>query len=224
MTKYKLVVFDMDGTLLKDRGIFVIAEKKGFIDELWKFIRDESMEYYKRSIEIAKLSKGFSQKEFLEIFRSVPVRENAKEVINKLKNSNIKTAIATDSYKFLADDLKGRLGIDYTFANNLIIDNDIITGELEIFNKELKEDFSSNRIYSICKSSVLEGLCEELGISLEEAIAVGDSKVDIGMIKKAGLGIAFHAKDIVKQNAQQHMSHGPMTSILHFLGITEKIG
>jgi phosphoserine phosphatase len=201
MTKYKLVVFDMDGTLLKDRGIFVIAEKKGFIDDLWRFIKDESMEYYERSIEIAKLSKGFSQNEFLEIFRKIPLQEDAEEVIKKLKKRNIKTAIATDSYKFLAEDLKQRLGIDYTFANNLIIDNDIITGDLEIFNKELKEDFSSDRIYSICKSCVLEDLCKDLDISLEEAIAIGDGIVDIGMIKRAGLGIAIQASDEVKKQA-----------------------
>jgi len=201
MTKFRLVLFDMDGTLLKDRGIFVIAEKKGFLDELWRFIKDESMEYYERSIEIAKLSKGFSKTEFLKIFRTVPLQKDAETVIKELKNKNIKTAIATDSYKFLADDLKERLGIDFTFANNLIIDDDIITGELEIYNTELKEDFSSDRIYSICKSCVLEQLCKELGIALVEVIAVGDSKVDIGMIKKAGLGIALNASDEVKKHA-----------------------
>ena len=49
----------MDGTLLEGRGIFVIAEKKGFINELWRFIKDESLEFYERSIEIAKLSRKY---------------------------------------------------------------------------------------------------------------------------------------------------------------------
>jgi len=215
MNKFRLVVFDMDGTLLKDRGIFVIAEKKGFIDDLWRFIKDESKEYYERSIEIAKLSKGFSQKEFLEIFRTLPLQDYAEEVIKELKNRNIKTAIATDSYKFLADDLKERLGIDYTFANNLITNDDIITGELEIDNTELKEDFSSDRIYSICKSCVLEELCKNLDIPLEETIAVGDGIVDIGMIKRAGLGIAINAKDEVKKHAD--VSSDSLKTILDYI-------
>ncbi len=201
MTKFKLVMFDMDGTLIQGRGIFIIAEKKGFKDELIKKIKDDSIDFYRRSIDIAKLSKGFNKKELLEIFRTIKLQENVEEVITELKKHGIKTAIATDSYKFLADDLKVRLGIDYVFANNLIINGDIITGELKIHNNDLTEDFFSGKIYSICKSCALEQLCKELGITLGEAIAVGDGKVDICMIKEAGLGIAFNAPDEVQRHA-----------------------
>lgn len=201
MSKYKLVLFDMDGTLLKDRGIFVIAEKKGFLDDLIRYIRDNSMEYYERSIKIANMLKGEKQSEFLKIFRGIPFNKNVEHVIAELKNRGIITAIATDSYTFLVKDVKNRLGIDYAFGNDLIVDNDIITGELEIHNKELAKDFSGNSIYSICKSSVLDQLCGELGIYVGEAVAIGDGIVDIGMIKKAGLGIAYKGSDKVKKSA-----------------------
>jgi phosphoserine phosphatase len=201
MGKFKLVMFDMDGTLIQDRGIFVIAEKKGFKDELIKQVNNNTLDFYKKSIEVAKLSKGLNKNEILGIFRSIKLSENVEKVIEELKKQKIKTAIATDSYKFLADDIKERLGIDYTFANKLIINSDTITGDLEIHNKNLTKDFFSGKIYSICKSCALEGLCKKLGISVNQAIAVGDGKVDIGMIKKAGLGIAYNAPEIVQQNA-----------------------
>jgi len=200
MRKFKLAIFDMDGTLLRDKGIFVIAEKKGFKDKLISILRNDSKEFYERSLEVAKLLKGQNKKEFLEIFRTVPYQDNIKDIIRELREKNIKTAIATDSYQFLADDLKQRLDIDYAYANNLLTNNDIITGELEIQNKNLLKDFNG-RIYSICKSNVLEQLCIDLGITVDEAIAVGDGRVDIGMIKKAGLGIAFNALDEVKSHA-----------------------
>ncbi|MCX6666910.1 MAG: HAD family phosphatase [Euryarchaeota archaeon] len=201
MDKFKLVLFDMDGTLLKDKGIFVIAEKKGFIEELIRLFKDDSREFYKRSIDIAKLQKGFSKKDFLDIFRTVPLQDHAKEVINELKNKKIKTAIVTDSYQFLADDLKERLGIDYAFANDLVTNGDTITGELVMQNKDLVGEFYTGKIYSICKSRVLEQLCKELGITEKEVIAVGDGKIDIGMIKRAGLGIAINALEEVQKNA-----------------------
>ena len=201
MSKFKLVLFDMDGTLLKGRGIFVIAEKKSFKNELLRLINYDGIDFYERSIDIAMLSKGLNKNELLEIFRTIPLQENVEIVIEELKKKNIKTAIATDSYKFLADDLKSRLGIDYVFANNLIINNGIITGELEIHNIELTKDFYSGKIYSICKSFVLEQLCYKLGMPVGESIAVGDGKVDIGMIKRAGLGIAYDALEEVQKHA-----------------------
>ncbi len=201
MNKFKLVLFDMDGTLIKGRGIFVIAEKKGFIDDLWKYIKNDSMHYYEKSIEIAKLSKGFKKADFIEIFQTVPLQDHIQYVLKELKKRDIITGIVTDSYQILADDLKQRLGIDYSFANNLITNNDIITGELDIHNKDLTEDICNRKIYSICKSCVLEQLCKDLEITLDESIAIGDGIVDISMIKKAGLGIAFNASEEVNKYA-----------------------
>ena len=194
-------LFDMDGTLLSDRGIFVIAEKKGFLEDLIRDIKDESMKYYERSIKIAMLSKGQSKQEFLDIFRTVPFNKNVEFVIKELKKRGLVTAIATDSYQFLADDVQNRLDIDYAFANKLEFDGDIITGGLEMHNKSLAKDFNSESIYSICKSCVLDQLCRDLSISVEEAAAVGDGIVDTGMIKKAGLGVAINASDKVKKHA-----------------------
>ena len=71
----------------------------------------------------------------------------------------------------------------------------------KIHNQDLIKDISGNKIYSICKSCVLEQLCKDLNINLDQTIAIGDGIVDIGMINKAGLGIAFNATDEVKKYA-----------------------
>lgn len=200
MTKFKLAMFDMDGTLLKGRTIFVFADKKGFMDELLNIINSDRISYEK-SIEIAKLSKGMNGSELLEIFRDIPLQEHVETVIRELKNKGITTAIATNSYQFAADDLKDRLGFDYAFANNLIIDNDIVTGELIINNKNLIKHCDGCKIHSICKEQVLESLCKKLGITEEEVIAIGDSEIDNCMLERAGLGVAFNASEKVQQHA-----------------------
>ena len=200
MTKFKLAVFDMDGTLLKGRTIFVFAHRKGFMDELLDIINSDRISYEK-SIEIAKLLRGMSGSELLGIYRDIPLQEHVETVIKELKKKGIIIAIATNSYQFVADDLKERLDFDYAFANNLIIDNDIVTGELKINNKDLIKHCDGCKIHSVCKEQVLESLCKKLGISKEEAIAVGDGEIDSCMLERAGLGVAFKASEKVQQHA-----------------------
>ena len=197
--KYKLVMFDMDGTLINGRSIFIFSEKLGFTDKLLRSIHSNK-EPYEKSIEIAQFLKGIRSKDLLDIFRKIPFRDNVEKVAQKVKEKNLTTAIVTDSYQFIADDLKKRLHFDYAFANNLIIEKNIVIGKVNIHNSSLKR-CETGIIYSICKGMILDQLCVQLNISPSEVIAVGDGVVDIGMIKKAGLGIAYHASEQVQQHA-----------------------
>jgi phosphoserine phosphatase SerB len=196
----KLVLFDMDGTLLDGRTIQKFAEEKGFQNELQCLLKSEK-KFYEITIDIAKLLKEMKKTELLKIFRKIPLQDNVEKVIQTLKSKNIKTAIITDSYQFVADDLKKRLKIDYAFANNLVSENGRFTGEIILNNKELIEEPINKEIYSICKSCVLEDICDKLYISQNEVIAVGDGFVDIGMLKKSGIGIAFNAPEKVQKHA-----------------------
>jgi len=192
-------MFDMDGTLIDGRSIFVFSEKKGFKDKLLRSLQS-GKEPYEKTIEIAQFLHGTSSIELLEIFRKIPLHNNVEKVAQKLREKNVKTAVVTDSYQFIADDLKKRLHFDYAFANNLIIEQGIVTGKININNSNLKR-CETGVIYSICKGLVLDQLYTMLNITPAEVIAVGDGVVDIGMIKKAGLGIAYNASEQVQKNA-----------------------
>jgi phosphoserine phosphatase SerB len=197
--KFKLVLFDLDGTLLDGRTIFVFAQKKGFTNQL-SAILCSMKEPYEKSLEIAALLKGMHYQELLEIFRTIPLQEHVETVISKLQDKQVKTAVVTDGYQRFANDLKKRLGLDYAFANRLMANNQVVTGDLLFQNKEFKRS-SNGKIYSIDKHAVLDFLCMILDLPTQEVIAVGDGFVDIDMIKAAGLGVAYRAPPEVQTHA-----------------------
>ena len=212
--KYKLVLFDMDGTLLDGRTIYTLAEKKGFKNELSSILKS-GKKFYEITIEIAKLLKGYKKTELIKIIREIPLQKDVEKLIKELKKRKIKTAIVTDSYQFVADDLRKRLDLDYAYANNLISLNGRFTGEIVIHNNELIKDYINNEIYSICKSCVLDELCDKLRISEKEVIAIGDGIVDISMLDKAGLGIAFKSSEKVQKHA--NVTSNDIINLLNYL-------
>lgn len=197
--RYKLALFDIDGTLLQGRSIFIFAEKKGFQNQLHAIV-ETNKEPLEKSIEIAQLLKGYSYSELLRIFQRIPLQPHVHHIVNQLKENHISTAVVTDGYQCFADDLKQRLGLDYAFGNELVVDHDIVTGSLQIHNQALMR-CNDGRLYSICKGAVLESLCTTLHISTNEAIAVGDGIVDRDMIELAGLGVAYRAPQLVQDYA-----------------------
>ncbi|UZE92206.1 MAG: HAD-IB family phosphatase [Methanosarcinales archaeon] len=189
---YKLIIFDMDGTLLADRTIYALAGALGFEGQLHEIIASD-IQKYKKTKEIARILKGLSVERFLDIFDGIPLQIGAQKTIAAVKKAGMTTAIATDCYQLAADRLAKRLGINRAFANELNIKGGKITGEIKLNNQRLEPRMPGCKIHSICKRDILRNLCDELGVSLAESVVVGDGNIDRCMIEDAGMGIAFEA-------------------------------
>ncbi|MDI6902588.1 MAG: HAD-IB family phosphatase [Methanocellales archaeon] len=189
---YKLMVFDMDGTLLDGRTIYVLAKKLGFEERLHKIISSD-LQKCEKTVEIAKLLSGLSVACFLDVFDEIPLQTGAQKVIVAARKAGMMTVIATDSYQLAANRLAKRLGIDRAFANELEFKAGKITGRIKLNNDRLEPRMAGCKVHSVCKRDILHKLCDELGIAPAESVAVGNAPNDKCMIEDAGLGVAFEA-------------------------------
>jgi phosphoserine phosphatase len=207
----RLIVFDMDSTLIQTEVIDELAELCGVGPEVKAITHramngeidfDESLK-----LRVSKL-KGLETSRMQEILEKLPLTQGVEEFIKTIKSLGYKVALISGGFNFFADALKVKLGLDYSFAN-----------ELEIVDGKLTGHVTGTIVNANQKAILVKLIAQQENISLEQVVAIGDGANDLPMLATAGLGIAFHAKDVVRKEAQQHLSHGPMTSILYFLGI-----
>ncbi|HSM78582.1 MAG TPA: HAD-IB family phosphatase, partial [Bryobacteraceae bacterium] len=128
-----------------------------------------------------------------------------------LKGLGYKTAILSGGFTFVGQDLQRRLGIDYLHANELDVRDGLVTGEV-----------AGDVVDGARKAALLEQIARAEGLSMEQVIAVGDGANDLPMLRLAGLGIAFRAKPVVRQNAKQALSTSGLDGILFLLGLRER--
>jgi len=188
----KLVVFDMDGTLLADRLIFALANRFGFRKKL-ETIMDGSSPEYEKTRCIASLLEGISLEQFYDVLGLIPLSAGTEAVVRELKHRGYILAIISDSYTLATDWLKGRLGLDYTIANELSLENGKLTGEIKMPLGWGKGEEQCLK-HSVCKLTALVHLSQKTGIPLTRCVAIGDNLSDVCMLEKAGLGIAFNPK------------------------------
>lgn len=207
----RLIVFDMDSTLIQSEVIVEMAKVHGAyekVHEITERAMNGEFDFSESLIERVKLLKGLDEKELQNILKNLKYTDGVEEFVKTVKSLGYKVAIISGGFQFFANAFKDSLGLDYAFANDLEIKDGKVTG------KVLGDIVDASK-----KADLLQMLANQEKINLEQVVAIGDGANDLKMLAKAGLGIAFHAKDVVKENAKQHMSHGPMTSILYFLGL-----
>lgn len=189
----KLIVFDMDNTLLRGRFIDACAEKFDFKTSLMN-IRSSESNPILLTKHIATLLKGKTHQELIEIADHIPIVEGTAEIIKELKSRGYIIGIISDSYDCITHHVKNKLGMDFSLSNELEFSKGICTGEVKIPSFLFNNSKSVCR-HSLCKTNAVLSLLDKYQIPKENCIAIGDSMNDLCMIKEAGLGIAFCSQD-----------------------------
>lgn len=189
----KLIVFDMDNTLLRGRFIDACAERFDFKTSLMNIRSSESNPIILTK-HIATLLKGKTYQELIEIADQIPVVEGTADIIKELKIRGYIIGIISDSYDCITHHIKNKLGMDFSLSNELEFSKGVCTGEVKIPSFLFNNSKSVCR-HSLCKTNAVLSLLEKYQIPKENCIAIGDSMNDLCMIKEAGLGIAFCSQD-----------------------------
>lgn len=210
----RLVVFDMDSTLIQCEVIDELAKLAGVGDQV-SAITERAMQGeldFKGSFrERLALLEGLPWSEVEAFAEKLPLTEGAQRLIATLKQIGYKTAICSGGFDVFGERLKSLLGIDYVFANHLEQKDGVLTGRVvgDIVDGEKK-------------AAHVRELAHDLGLSLKQVIAVGDGANDLPMIRQAGLGIAFRAKPLVRQSAKHSISVLGLDGILYLIGVRDR--
>lgn len=208
----RLIIFDMDGTLIAERFVFQLARRFGF-EAMLKDIIASHVPEYEKTRSIAALLKGISTKEIIDTFDRIPLSPGAETTVKALKKEGHTLAIISDSYTIATERLKKRLGFDYTIANKLVIREGKATGEVEM-PLDWPEDKQGCLRHAICKLNAMFHLSRETQIPMERTIAVGDNIADICMLEQASLGIAFNPKTPEVERSADVTVRGDLEGIL----------
>lgn len=207
----RLVVLDMDSTLISIEFIDELARAHGVVDQVAAVTEAAmagEMDYDESLRRRMALLEGLDVSVMKRIAMELPLTEGAERLIRALKRLGYRTAVISGGFSVAAEMLKAQLGIDYAYSNTPEIKNGKLTGRV------LGAIVNAHR-----KAELLDTIAQSEGILLDQVIAVGDGANDLLMLEKAGLGIAFRAKLKLRAAADTSISAGGLDSILYLLGL-----
>ena len=209
----RLICFDMDSTLIQTEVIDELAMRAGVGDQV-KAITERAMRgeiNFKESFtERVALLKGLDESVMKEIAENLPITEGVERLMYVLKRYGYKIAILSGGFTYFGNYLKDKFGIDYVYANNLEIEDGKLTGR-----------YVGDIVDGRRKAELLQLIAQVEKVDIAQTIAVGDGANDLPMLSTAGLGIAFHAKPKVVENARQSINTIGLDGVLYFLGFKD---
>lgn len=201
-----LCVMDVDGTLILEEVIDLLGREVGREEEI-SLITSRAMQGeldFESSLrKRVSLLEGLPVSVFDKVFNTIHLTSNAQEFISILQKNGILVGLVSGGFTPIVERLAKSLGITHFSANQLEVKDGFLTGKLvgQIINPEVKK-------------ATLEKWTEELKLSKERTIAIGDGANDLLMLKSAGLGIAFCAKEVLKKEIPNHVDKRDFLEVL----------
>lgn len=215
MTKTKeLLVMDVDSTLVQEEVIDLLGEEAGVgkqvADITERAMRGE-LDFRQALEERVATLKGLPESIFDKVYARIHFNKNAKELVAELHARGYKVGLVSGGFHETVDCLAAEAGIDYVKANHLEIKNGLLTGRTwgDIVTKEVK-------------LQKLKDWAVENELVLSQTIAMGDGANDLPMIQAAGIGIAFCAKPIVRQQAPYQINEPDLYKVIEILDEVKK--
>lgn len=205
-----LVVFDMDSTLIKNECIDLIAKRAGVepqVAEITERAMRGELDFQQSLQERVGLLKGIDSRTiYSDLVKEIEITPGARELCEGLRSHGIKTAVLSGGFQPIVDWIKGELGLDYAFANHLVADKEsgLLTGHT-----------TGAIVDGQRKAELLTQIAAENEIPLNAVVAVGDGSNDLPMMAKAGYGIAWHAKPLVRARAPSQLNSESLADILY---------
>ena len=208
-SKVRLLVSDMDSTLINIETIDEIAKATGMSNEV-ALITEQAMQgnldFTKSFKKRVSILKGVSIASFETVYNNhLKLNPGVLELINFFKSIQVKSAVVSGGLEYFAERLHRQLGLDTFRANNVEIVNNCLTGE--VLGKVIDAREKANYVNELCNLYYLER---------NQVIAIGDGANDLEMMKIAGLSVAYHAKPIVQENCNIVINHSGLDSVIDF--------
>jgi len=208
-----LCVMDVDGTLILEEVIDLLGKEAGREEEISQITSramQGELDFESSLRKRVSLLEGLPVSVFDKVFNTIHLTSNAQEFISILQNNGILVGLVSGGFTPIVERLAKSLDIAYFSANQLEVKDGLLTGKLvgQIISPEVKKD-------------TLEQWRKELKLSKERTITIGDGANDLFMLKSAGLGIAFCAKEVLKQEIPNHVDKRDFLEVLPLIGFLE---